>query len=125
MSTIAETTQSMFNNYLDMDVTDTEVDMIVAFVYDPENSLNDPYYKFIDVLAKHVKVVSVKETILVCDFAGFYKQHNDEIYKWFTKNGTKILNKDEAYCDLVELTASLVAGYSTDVVYRELCSILS
>jgi len=126
MSTIAEITESLFDNYLDIDVTDTEVDMMVAFVYDPENSLNDPYNKFIDHLAKHVTVNTIKEDKLICDFSGFYKQYNDKIYDWYIKNNRPFFSsKDEAYCDLVEMTELLVAGYCTDATYSELYSILS
>ena len=124
MSTIAELTESLFDNYLDIDVTDTEVDMMVAFVYDPENSLTDPYNKFIDHLAKHVNVTTIKEDMLICDFSKFYKQYNDKIYDWYIKNNRSVSSKDEAYCDLVEMTELLVAGYCSDAVYNELYTIL-
>ena len=122
--TIADVTKRLYDDYLDIDVCDTEVDMCVAFVYDPTNSRSDPYNRFIDLLAKHVKVVTIRPHSLVCDFSGFYEPHNEQIYEWLKKDTTCHIDKDTAYYDLAEITSLLVAGYCTDTTYRELYKIL-
>lgn len=123
--TIAEVTEKLFNNYLDIDVSDTEIDMMVAFVYDPTDSLSDSYFKFLDHLAKHVKVRQIKKDLLICDFSNFYKPFNDKINKWYDDNGGHSeFDGEEGYYDLVLYTEALVSGYATEQTYRELLEIL-
>lgn len=123
--TIAEVTERLFNNYLDIDVTDTEIDMMVAFVYDPTDNTSDPYYKFIDHLAKHVKVTKILNDRLWCDFSGFYKQFNDKINEWYNKyGGHDEFDEDEGYYDLVLYTESLVSGMANNKTYNELLEVL-
>lgn len=123
--TIAEVTAKLFDNYLDMDVVDTEIDMMVAFVYDPTDDINIPYHKFLNLLANKVRVVKISDNILTCDFSGYYKRFNDKINDWYESyGGHDEFEGEEGYYDLVVYTEYLIAGYATDETYIELCNIL-
>lgn len=123
--TIAEVTEKLFDNYLDIDVSDTEIDMMVAFVYDPKDDTSDPYFKFLDHLAKHVKVKTIRSDLMICDFSGFYKPFNDKINAWYEKEGGHSeFEGEEGYYDLVLYTEGLVAGYGNNREYTELLEVL-
>ena len=101
----------------DIDVTDTEIDMLVAFC--PDDS-NDNYSKFLQLLEDKVTVTKIMDDVLVCDFSGFAKPFNDKIYDLYQQEDwfAEFTDKDEYYYNFVNELEGLIAGYTNDSTYK-------
>lgn len=107
------------NGYFEEDVGDTELDIMVALCYDIHDPLEDNYYKFLDMLARNVEVVSVSDFCACCDFSGWAKKYNDKIVKTMRDhNGNFEFDEDEGYLNFVSDLESLIAGYANESTYK-------
>jgi hypothetical protein len=112
---------------MDQDVTDSELDIWVAFCCDSdmENS-SDTYDRFITLLAKNVQlsclsdIPETQEGILRCDFSGWAEQFNDKIRETMKKNHGHFQYKepDGAYLNFVSDLEALISGQANDPTYQ-------
>ena len=126
---IADYARNQEGGWLDMDVTDKELDILVAFVYDSSEEItekSEPYDKFLHALADNVEIVNAGK-ILECDFSGFFKPFNEELRKLNKEKGwlTIEFSGDETYYDYVLWLESLIPGYERDSTYEALTNLLS
>ena len=75
--TLAEVADNLYGGEIDVDVSDVDIDMAVAFVYNTQNEPEDEYDRFIKILADRTKVVKLVNSswgdTLVCDFSSVFK----------------------------------------------------
>lgn len=109
---------------LDMDITDKEIDMCVAITVDTNVEPTDWYGKYIDLLAKSVKVEWWRENMICLDLSGWYRPYKEKILKEF-EGGYREFDDDEFEYDLVLWTEQFVAGYGDESTYKELVKILT
>lgn len=115
--------------WLDTDVTDTDIDLLVAFVWDANSKIEDEYDRFLSLLANNVEVKQVpnEKYNMICDFSGYFRKFNDELKKLYDDEGWDIdgdFDEDETYYDLVLCLEGLISGYSSERVYGKLNKIL-
>jgi hypothetical protein len=99
---------------IDIDVTDTELNILVGFTHTlgDNNSIQE---KTLNILCENVKVIREEDDFLVCDFSGFFKQYNQQIYDYFMKNRILYIEDvEDSYLELVEWLPSLITGYITE-----------
>ena len=106
---------------IDIDVTDTEIDMIVAFVYDFNEEPKDNYDRFLNLLGERTKVVKVGKNVLTCDFSSVFKPYEDKLQDFFNMEYSEF---DEAYYEAVYNLEALVSGNAGEKTYGELIDIL-
>lgn len=119
------TIKEYFNscNTDDFDVCDTVLDDVyVAFVLGDETS-NEPYDKFLSLLANNVEVIvpnSPNESTITCKFSEFAEKYNDAIRATMVKNNGNFEfdEPDEAYLNFVSDLNALIAGYAGDATYE-------
>ena len=116
---------------IDMDVSDTEVDMMVALCYDVNNKYGDEYpemTKFLTTLVKGTKVVKQLNggyaPVLLCDFSSFFKPYNEQLKDFFDMDYSDF-DEDEAYYEAVANLEPLISGNASESQYRELNEILA
>lgn len=116
--------------WLDTDVTDTDIDLLVAFVWDANAKAEDEYDRFLSLLAKNVEIKQVpnEKYNMICDFSGYFRNFNDELKKLYDKEGWDVdgdFDEDEeVYYDFVMALEGLISGYSNEKTYREINKIL-
>ena len=120
--TLKEYAMKLHEGYIDMDVCDTEIDMVVAFVCDFNETPTDNYDKFLHLLGERTKVVKANEWSLVCDFTSVFKPYEDKLREFFDMDYSEF---DEAYYEAVVNLEGLVSGMSGEKTYRELIDILN
>ena len=116
---------------IDMDVSDTEVDMMVALCYDVNNKYGDEYpemTRFLTTLVKGTKVVKQLNggyaPVLLCDFSSFFKPYNEQLKDFFDMDYSDF-DEDEAYYEAVANLEPLISGNASESQYRELNEILA
>lgn len=107
---------------IDMDVTDIEIDMLVAFVYDFNEEPKDNYDRFLNLLGERTKVVKVNEWNLVCDFSSVFKHYEDKLQDFFNMEYSEF---DEAWAEAVLNLEPLISGNAGEKTYKELIDILT
>ena len=113
--------------YIDIDVCDTEVDMLTCFVLDSESE-PDEQDMFLSYLADHVVVTDEFSEFgnpeLICDFSGFFKTKKDVLLDFYHKHEWIIdeeFDESEIYYDFVcNVLPGLIAGYQTPSTYKDL-----
>lgn len=115
--------------WLDTDVTDTDIDLLVAFVWDANAKAEDEYDRFLSLLAKNVEIKQVpnEKYNMICDFSGYFRNFNDELKELYDRAGWRIdeeFDEDETYYDFVLALEGLISGYSNEKTYREINKIL-
>lgn len=114
----------MNHNELDSDVFDTDIDMAVALVYQPEmEESTDSYDRFITDLCKITQVDRVGRNGIVCKFSDALKPFNEQ-WKDIFEMGYSEFDEDEAYYEAVANLEALISGNASDRLYGELCDIL-
>ena len=123
--TIKEYAINLLDGYIDTDVTDTEVDMIVAFTFD-FNEETDTDFKaygdFMNLIAERTKIVEVNGDTLVCNFSEVFKPYEDKLRDIFDMENSEF---DEAYYEAVNNLEALISGNAGDSTYNELINILN
>ena len=110
---------------MDQDVTDSELDIWVAFCCDSdmENS-NDSYDRFLVMLAKKVNISDTPtekvDGILRCDFSGWAEQFNDKIRETMKKNHGNFMYSEPsgAYLNFINDLEALIPGEAGDKTYQ-------
>lgn len=115
---------------IDMDVSDKDIDMMVAFCHDVSGKYGSEYpemTRFLNLLAKRTKIVKqIKgpyEPILVCDFSSALKPYNEEWKKFFDMDYSEF-DEDEAYYEAVVNLEPLISGNAGESTYKEFCDIM-
>ncbi len=108
------------DGYIDIDVTDTEIDIYVAFTYTLGDT-SDDQYKILDKLSKNVKIVREDEDLLVCDFSGYIKRFNQKIKEYYNPSE---YDEEDSYLYVVEKLPSIISGYATNETYKDIITIL-
>ena len=125
--TLKEATEKIYNGYMDIDVSDSEIDMAVAFVYDVNEAVEDEYNKFISILAERTKIVKTVTSkwgdTLVCDFSSVFKPYNEELKEVFDMDNSEF-DSDEAWAEAVVNLEPLISGNAGESTYKELNEIL-
>lgn len=125
--TIKEAAEEYFSGEIDIDVCDSEIDMAVAFCYTVGDS-SDCYEKFLELLSKNVRVVRYEqnESIMTCDFSGFYRKYRDRLSEWFDKYMfIRVFDEDEIEYDMVSLTEGLIVGFASESTYESLLKVFA
>ena len=125
--TIKEAAEEYFNGEIDIDVCDSEIDMVVAFRYTVGDN-SDCREKFLELLSNNVRVVRYEqnESIMTCDFSGFYRKYKDRLNEWADKyRSIREFDKDEVEYDMVLMTEGLVAGYASESTYESLLKVFT
>lgn len=125
--TLAEVADNLYGGEIDVDVSDVDIDMVVAFVYNTQNEPDDEYDRFIKILADRTKVVKLNNSswgdTLVCDFSSVFKPYNEELMNVFDMNNSEF-DDSEAYYEAVLNLEGLIPGMAGESTYRELNDIL-
>lgn len=112
---------------MDQDVTDSELDILVAFCYDADMANSgDTYDRFLTLLAKNVNLSCLSDIpedqseILRCDFSGWAEEYNDKIRETMKKNHGHFQYKepDGAYLNFVSDLEALISGNANDPTYQ-------
>ena len=130
-NTIKEYAMNYLDGYIDNDVTDTEIDMLVAFSFDfneePDADFK-AYSDFMNLIAERTKVIEVQKSsygdTLVCDFSSVFKPYNEQLKEFFDMDNSEF-GEDEAYYEAVANLEALISGNAGDSTYRELIDILN
>lgn len=125
--TIKEAAEEYFGGEIDIDVCDSEIDMMVAFCYTIGDT-NDCYDKFLELLSKNVRVVRYdqNDSVMTCDFSGFYRKYRDKLNEWADKYmSIREFDEDEVEYDMVLLTEGLVAGFASESTYESLLKVFT
>lgn len=107
---------------IDKDVSDVDVDMLVAFVYNFNNTPEDNYDKFLEILGERTIVVKDNEWNLVCDFTSVFKPYEEQLRDVFDMDYSEF---DEAYYEAVDNLEGLVSGMVGEKTYETLVNILN
>lgn len=117
------------DGWLDTDVTDTDIDMLVAFVWDANGKIEDEYDRFLSILANNVEVKQVpnEHYNMICDFSGFFKKFNTELEKLNKEQhwNTIEFDGDETYYDYVLWLENLISGGSSEKTYALINKVIS
>ena len=103
---------------IDLDVTDNEIDMLVAFSFDFNDSDDSYYSQFMNILANNVEVISFSGGILNCKFSDYFKKYNDKLADLFEPD------EEEAYIKAVADLELLLPGFAGEEIYKKLVDIL-
>lgn len=126
--TIKEAAEEYFNGEIDIDVCDSEIDMVVAFRYTVGDN-SDCREKFLELLSNNVRVVRYEqnESIMTCDFSGFYRKYRDRLNEWVDKRRwfTRVFDKDKVEYDIVYLTESLIYDGALESDYESLLKVFA
>ena len=120
--TLKDYAMNHFDGDIDEDVTDTEVDMLVAFVYDFNEEPKDNYDRFLNLLGERTKVVKVGNNVLTCDFSSVFKPYEDKLQDFFNMDYSEF---NEAWAEAVSNLEALVSGNAGEKTYKELIDILN
>lgn len=130
-NTIKDYAINYLGGYIDNDVTDTEIDMLVAFSFDfneePDSDFK-AYNDFMNLIAERTKIVKVNDSeygaTLVCDFSSVFKPYNEQLKEFFDMNNSEF-DEDEAWAEAVDNLEALISGNAGDSSYNELINILN
>ena len=119
---IKEYAMNYFDGDIDMDVTDTEIGMMVAFVNDFNEEPKDNYDRFLNLLGERTKVVKVGNNVLTCDFSSVFKPYEDKLQDFFNMDYSEF---NEAWAEAVSNLEALISGNAGEKTYKELVDILT
>ena len=85
--------------------------------------------KFLELLSNNVRVVRYEqnESIMTCDFSGFYRKYRDRLNEWVDKRRwfTRVFDKDKVEYDIVYLTESLIYDGALESDYESLLKVFA
>ena len=120
--TLKDYAMKFYEGDIDIDVTDTEVGILVAFVYDFNEEPKDNYDRFLNLLGERTKVVKVDNNVLTCDFSSVFKPYEDKLQDFFNMDYSDF---NEAYYEAVVNLEPLISGNAGEKTYKELIDILT
>ena len=110
-------------NFEDVDITDKEIDIMVAYSLDPELGDTDSYDAFLTTLAKELKVNPMtvedarKADIITVDLYQWVNDHFDELDSLLDVSAS---NKEEEAIRITEMMEGIISGAASDEFYNEL-----
>ena len=122
--TITQYAKTLDDNYIDQDVCDTDIDMMVALVYDFNEEPTDYCNKFIKTLCDKTKIEKINDSVLVCRFTDVFKPYNEECEDIFNMENSEF-RADEAYYEAVANLEPLIAGYAGESTYKDMYDLLN
>ena len=120
--TLKDYAMKFYEGDIDIDVTDTEIGMMVAFVYDFNEEPKDNYDRFLNLLGERTEVVKVGNNVLTCDFSSVFKPYEDKLQDFFNMDYSDF---NEAWAEAVSNLEALISGNAGEKTYKELVDILS
>ena len=110
-------------NFEDVDITDKEIDIMVAYSLDPELGDTDSYDAFLTTLAKELKVDPMtaedarKANIITVDLYQWVSDHFDKLDSLLDVSAS---NKEEEAIRITEMMEGIISGVASDEFYNEL-----
>ena len=110
-------------NFEDVDITDKEIDIMVAYSLDPELGDTDSYDAFLTTLAKELKVNPMtvedarKADIITVDLYQWVNDHFDELDSLLDVSAS---DKEEEAIRITEMMEGIISGAASDEFYNEL-----
>lgn len=120
--TLKDYAMNYFDGDVDIDVTDTEIGVLVAFVYDFNEEPKDNYDRFLNLLGERTEVVKVGNNGLICDFSSVFKPYEDKLQGFFDMDYSEF---NEAWAEAVSNLEALISGNAGEKTYGELVDILN
>lgn len=120
--TLKDYAMNYFDGDIDMDVTDTEIGVLVAFVYDFNEEPKDNYDRFLNLLGERTEVVKVGNDVLTCDFSSVFKPYEDKLQDFFNMDYSEF---NEAWAEAVSNLEALIPGMAGEKTYKDLIDILT
>ena len=120
--TLKDYAMKFYEGDIDEDVTDTDVGMLVAFVYDFNEEPKDNYDRFLNLLGERTEVVKVGNNVLTCDFSSVFKPYEDKLQDFFNMDYSDF---NEAWAEAVSNLEALISGNAGEKTYKELVDILN
>jgi hypothetical protein len=113
---------------IDEDVSDTDIDMEVAFSYCMRFNEDTYYDKFMLTMAKRTKITKVSYyrnhiMCLVCNFSEVLKPYNEQFKEFFNMENSEF-HEDEAYYEAVANLEPLFSGFAGESTYKEFYEII-
>lgn len=110
-------------NFEDVDITDKEIDIMVAYSLDPELGDTDSYDAFLTTLAKELKVNPMtaedarKADIITVDLYQWVEDNFDKLDSLLDVSAS---NKEEEAIRITEMMEGIISGAASDEFYNEL-----
>lgn len=110
-------------NFEDVDITDKEIDIMVAYSLDPELGDTDSYDAFLTTLAKELKVDPMtvedarKADIITVDLYQWVNDHFDKLDSLLDISAS---DKEEEAIRITEMMEGIISGAASDEFYNEL-----
>lgn len=110
-------------NFEDVDITDKEIDIMVAYSLDPELGDTDSYDAFLTTLAKELEVDPMtvedarKADIITVDLYQWVNDHFDELDSLLDVSAS---DKEEEAIRITEMMEGIISGAASDEFYNEL-----
>lgn len=110
-------------NFEDVDITDKEIDIMVAYSLDPELGDTDSYDAFLTTLAKELKVDPMtaedarKADIITVDLYQWVSDHFDKLDSLLDVSAS---DKEEEAIRITEMMEGIISGAASDEFYNEL-----
>lgn len=110
-------------NFEDIDITDKEIDILVAYSLDPELGDTDSYDAFLTTLAKELKVDPMtvedarKANIITVDLYQWVSDHFDKLDSLLDISAS---DKEEEAIRITEMMEGIISGAASDEFYNEL-----
>ena len=111
MPTIRETAEEYLGEEIDIDVSDTDIDMAVCLCHTLGDT-NDSMDKFLEF----------------CDFSGFYRIYSEKIADWIKEVGLVRCGDfadDEPEYELTNITPQLISGDASESLYASLLKVFT
>ena len=110
-------------NFEDVDITDKEIDIMVAYSLDPELGDTDSYDAFLTTLAKELTVDPMttedarKANIITVDLYQWVSDHFDKLDSLLDVSAS---DKEEEAIRITEMMEGIISGAASDEFYNEL-----
>lgn len=110
-------------NFEDVDITDKEIDILVAYSLNPELGDTDSYDAFLTTLAKELKVDPMttedarKANIITVDLYQWVSDHFDKLDSLLDVSAS---DKEEEAIRITEMMEGIISGAASDEFYNEL-----
>lgn len=110
-------------NFEDVDITDKEIDILVAYSLDPELGDTDSYDAFLTTLAKELKVDPMttedarKANIITVDLYQWVSDHFDKLDSLLDVSAS---DKEEEAIRITEMMEGIISGAASEEFYNEL-----
>lgn len=105
------------HDFEDVDVSDSDVDMLVAYCLDIEEADKDSYNTYLSILAKDLNIVSEGDSLLVVDLS---RHVNDNFDLYDSVFDVDEETREDEVSTIVEQMEGLISGYAPNSIYTKL-----